>query len=198
MSVFMNDRLTSAAILFSSWLGFGAALLINHIRVRKLRGPESPERQRRALRAPASMAGLLLEGIAMLVAFAWRREAPPPAAMVWLSAALAPAAALFAIWAIRHLGLEWRVKAVVTEDHRLITTGPYATVRHPIYLALFGLILASALQFATWVGVAVATVLYLAGTVIRIRAEEGLLAQRFGNEFARYRARTRAFLPLVY
>ncbi|HXC97510.1 MAG TPA: isoprenylcysteine carboxylmethyltransferase family protein [Edaphobacter sp.] len=43
---------------------------------------------------------------------------------------------LFAVWARRHLGSNWSQAVTVKQGHELITTGPYALVRHPIYTGI--------------------------------------------------------------
>jgi protein-S-isoprenylcysteine O-methyltransferase Ste14 len=53
----------------------------------------------------------------------------------WLGAAVTVAGLLFAIWARVHLGRNWSSSVTIKEDHELITSGPYAMARHPIYTA---------------------------------------------------------------
>jgi len=85
----------------------------------------------------------------------------------------------------------------VQEEHHLITVGCYRWVRHPIYSG-------SLLAFAGWLlvfrsqVVLLAFPLYLFGTLWRIADEERLLAEAFGEEFARYRARTWRLFPFIY
>lgn len=76
---------------------------------------------------------------------------------------------------------------------RLITTGPYARMRHPMYTAVIAGALALAIgwnTFAHWVALAVLVVVLNA----KARREERLLARRF-PEYAAYAARTPRFLP---
>jgi protein-S-isoprenylcysteine O-methyltransferase Ste14 len=50
----------------------------------------------------------------------------------------------------------------------------------------------------TWWPMAIGSVIaFLAGTEIRVRAEEGLLAERFQESYAAYRSRTSAFIPFI-
>ncbi|MCE7858128.1 MAG: hypothetical protein DYG97_16660, partial [Ignavibacteria bacterium CHB3] len=53
--------------------------------------------------------------------------------------------AIASVWlglsAVKTLGKQWNIKAQIIEGHELITTGPYKIVRHPIYSALFGLLI---------------------------------------------------------
>jgi protein-S-isoprenylcysteine O-methyltransferase Ste14 len=93
--------------------------------------------------------------------------------------------------------LEWRIKAVVTEDHKLVTTGPYGVMRHPVFAALTCLLIATTLMVNPWWASVAAVGVSVWGTEIRVRAEDGLLARRFGPEFEAYRKRVAAYLPGV-
>jgi protein-S-isoprenylcysteine O-methyltransferase Ste14 len=98
-------------------------------------------------------------------------------------------------WSVQTLGKQWTLRARVIEGHELITAGPYGIVRNPIYLGLFGLILATGLVLATWWALAAGIVFYLVGTLVRIRAEEALLRETFGAQCADYASRVPAFVP---
>jgi len=106
-------------------------------------------------------------------------------------------ASLVAWLAVRHLGRQFRVHAGLYEDHQLVTTGPYGIVRHPIYTSLLALLVCTLLVLARWAWMPVALAVFVAGTEIRVRSEDGLLAGRFGESFAAYRARVPAYLPFV-
>ena len=148
--------------------------------------------------APHANWGLLLESVGIF--FAWFRmpgtPAPPVACMV-ASMILAPLSTVFAWLAVRHLGKQLRIFAGLYPDHELIRTGPYSLVRHPVYLSLFLMMLATGLLFARWPLLLLAVVLYVAGTEIRIHAEEGLLRARFKDEFEGYRRGVPAYLPFL-
>lgn len=91
----------------------------------------------------------------------------------------------------------WRFRAQLDAGHQLATDGPFAWVRHPIYLGLTLL----ALGTATWVPTpitAVAAVLMALGSDLRGRAEEKLLMDAFGDQYRAYTQRTRRFLPGLY
>jgi len=97
--------------------------------------------------------------------------------------------------AIRALGKQWNVRAMVVEDHSLITTGPYSMVRHPIYTGMFGLMVATGLANTSWLSLLAAIGIASVGTVIRLRQEEALLRDAFGAEYDAYRNRVPAFIP---
>jgi protein-S-isoprenylcysteine O-methyltransferase Ste14 len=78
-----------------------------------------------------------------------------------------------------------------------VTTGIYATIRHPSYLGLLLTVAGWALVFRSGVGLIIAA-LFVPIILGRIRAEERLLASHFGAEYEAYRARTWHLIPGVY
>jgi protein-S-isoprenylcysteine O-methyltransferase Ste14 len=149
--------------------------------------------------APAGKWGILLQalGFAMIGSYIRPREFQKPAASLIASMILAPACVALAWSAARHLGKQWRFQAALSEDHELIQTGPYRWVRHPIYASMLGMLLATGFGWTWWPMFACALIVFLAGTEIRVRAEDRLLAGRFKDSFAAYRRRVRAYIPFV-
>jgi protein-S-isoprenylcysteine O-methyltransferase Ste14 len=184
--------------ILAAWVMFTAVALRRrtwvHRERRRTGAVEEP-----SLRSRASMWGLVLEVLAYLLVWGFRRPAPEQTAAVWIAFALvlAPLSSLFFAAAARELGLHFRIKAVVAANHELITTGPYRMVRHPIYASMLGLLVSNAIAVSRWEAALSALVLYLVGTEIRVRSEEGLLARRFPEQLAAYRTQVRAYLPFL-
>jgi len=155
--------------------------------------------QKKAVRAPASRWGILL----VMVAFAceWAFIQPlgfeKSAGSLIASMVVGPPAVVLAWMATRHLDKQWRFEAALSEDHELIRTGPYRWLRHPIYSSMLGMLLATGLAKAWWPLLIAGVIFYLIGTEVRVRAEDGLLASRFGEEFNQYKRTTRAYLPFI-
>ncbi len=104
---------------------------------------------------------------------------------------------LLAVWARRHLGRNWSAEVRIAMDHQLIRTGPYRFLRHPIYTAMLGMFLGTAIascQVHALVGLALLVVAYLRKT----RLEDRILAQTFGAEFDAYRHDTWALVPMLF
>lgn len=143
--------------------------------------------------------GILLVTLAYVFEWAFVRPAGfhQPAALLIASIAVGPPSVVLAWMATRHLDKQWRFEAALSEDHELIKTGPYRWLRHPIYASMLGMLLATGLAKAWWPMLVAGLVFYVIGTEIRIRAEEGLLASRFGEEFTRYRHSARAYVPFI-
>ena len=106
------------------------------------------------------------------------------------------AIALF-VSAASTLGKNWSMVARTRADHELVRTGPFAIVRHPICLALLLYLLSIAAALGHWQQLLIATPLFLAGTVIRIRDEEKLLREQFGEAHTRYVREVPALIPLA-
>lgn len=95
----------------------------------------------------------------------------------------------------RAMGRNWSIVARMRSDHQLVTWGPFAYVRHPIYTALFFWLLGMAVAFGHYRGLILAVPLYGIGTVLRIVEEEKLLRTRFGEAYDAYAGRVKRFLP---
>lgn len=143
--------------------------------------------------------GLLLESGAICMAFVFRLppDSPPGLARVLPSLILGPMAAVLGWKSVAHLGRQFRVHAGLYEDHELVRTGPYAIVRHPIYTSLLAMLVCSLLVLTPWPVAALALMLFLLGTEIRVHIEDRLLESRFGEEFRRYRRNVSAYVPFV-
>ena len=100
-------------------------------------------------------------------------------------------------WARIHLGLLWSSAITRKEKHRLIETGPYAFVRHPIYTSLIIALLATAAIEATQVALLGALLIAL-GLWVKARIEEHFLLAELGPEaYARYRCRVPMLVPFL-
>jgi protein-S-isoprenylcysteine O-methyltransferase Ste14 len=146
-----------------------------------------------------TFAGLLLEGLGIFTAFVFRlpRETPPGTARVAASMIFAVLAAVLAWTSVQFLGRQFRIRAGLYEDHELVRTGPYAVVRHPIYASLLSALLCTLLLLTPWQWCLVSLALFLAGTEIRVRTEDRLLASRFPDAFRDYRRKVPAYLPFL-
>jgi protein-S-isoprenylcysteine O-methyltransferase Ste14 len=153
--------------------------------------------------------GIALEGVGYCIVSSqvFRRDQFVPfvagsQALEWGLGALAVGIAAASVGltnaAVLRLGKQWALAARLVEGHALIQDGPYGIVRNPIYLAMFGMLLATGLVATQWIWLAVASLLFLAGTYVRVRSEERLLRGAFGGAFDEYARKVPAFIPGVY
>ena len=96
------------------------------------------------------------------------------------------------------LGTNWSITLEVREGHRLITQGVYRGVRHPMYSALALYSVGQALVIPNWVAGLSNLVAFAVLLALRVGAEERMMAQQFGNEYAAYAARTKRLIPHVW
>ncbi len=119
---------------------------------------------------------------------------PLPGGLRWVGFTLGIISVVFWIWTQIHLDTQWSAQLRLTKNHHLITTGPYAYVRHPLYLAMIGWAACVSLITANWIFVAVC-VLSIAGVGWRIPKEEQMMIEAFGDEYTAYMQRTGRFFP---
>ena len=96
------------------------------------------------------------------------------------------------------LGTNWSITLEVREGHRLITHGVYRGVRHPMYSALALYSVGQALVIPNWVAGLSNLVAFAVLFALRVGAEEKMMGQQFGNEYAAYMARTKRLIPRVW
>jgi protein-S-isoprenylcysteine O-methyltransferase Ste14 len=106
------------------------------------------------------------------------------------------AASLFLTYAaVKTLGKQWSLAARLVQEHQLIREGPYSLVRHPIYTAMFGMLVGTDLAVSHWQTLILSSAVFLAGTMLRIRAEEQLLSAAFGDAYRTYARAVPALIP---
>ena len=112
-----------------------------------------------------------------------------------VGAALCACGVAIAIWARVHLGRNWGMPGSIKEEPELITSGPYHWVRHPIYSGVVVAMAGSALVHGMfWWLLAVAFFGYF---LYNATAEEREMAQRFPDQYPRYRAQTKKLIPYI-
>lgn len=104
---------------------------------------------------------------------------------------------LFTVWARRHIGTNWSATVTIKQGHELVTTGPYAIVRHPIYTGLLLAVIGTALAIAEWRAI-LAIALALVSFVRKLRVEERWMREQFGERYRAYSQRTDALVPFVW
>lgn len=106
----------------------------------------------------------------------------------------------FLLWARLTLGKNYFVStgfgAQLFKGHQLITNGPFAIVRHPMYLGLILAAFGALLIYFTWTTVYFACFAPL--TLVRARREEAALSQEFGEQWKEYRQRVPMILPRLW
>ena len=116
---------------------------------------------------------------------------------VYLLALVALAGISFTWWARIHLGRFWSNAITHKEDHRIVDTGPYGLVRHPIYTGQIIGLLASGIAIATWTAM-LGVLLISFGEWQKARMEERFLTAELGAEaYESYCRRVPMIVPFL-
>jgi protein-S-isoprenylcysteine O-methyltransferase Ste14 len=184
-------------IVMLCWFAFAGIFLFR-------KKPLSPPDQKRK---PGSLIGVALQGVAYGVVWGVHRApftplgsagGPVEVATSVLAMCAAVGSVSLITAAVKTLGKEWSLTARLVEGHKLATTGPYAYVRHPIYTGMLGMLVATGLAISHWAALLAALVIFFVGTIIRVRSEERLLREAFGEQFDDYARRVPAIVPGLY
>ena len=120
----------------------------------------------------------------------------PTLILGWIGALLTAIGISFAIWARVNLGRNWSSRPAMKEQHELVTTGPYAYVRHPIYTGILLAALGTAIMSSIFgIGMLIFISIFFA---LRINKEEKIMLELFPNRYPEYQKHTKRLLPFVW
>lgn len=100
----------------------------------------------------------------------------------------------YVYWVGRTLANYYSYTVEVQEDHKLITTGPYHRIRHPLYAATILFLAALVLVSGNWLFLVILLAM-IPGIYIRMSKEEQVLIEEFGDEYRAYMKRTGRLFP---
>lgn len=138
----------------------------------------------------------------LLIGPAWeyaRFNGPLPrdGAIAWIGIGIFALSIALQAWAMCRLSGLYTVRLGIQPGHKLVTTGPYRLVRHPGYLGFILSVMGIALALGSLA--ALAYEIIAVGFILwRIRREEAMLAERFGEEYKQYARKTRRLVPFLY
>lgn len=176
------------------WIGLGSVMLL--MRASRTGAADNAG----AKRDGSSMLGLALQSAGIFAAWFGAvhvtRDLSPQAALAGLSSfVLALVGLALFIWSAMTMGANWSLVARTRGEHELVERGPFKYVRHPIYVALFLLLVATAKATGHLPNLIFAVPLYVIGTLSRIGVEERLLRDAFGQRYEDYAQRVKRFVP---
>lgn len=183
-------------------IGLGTLSIAVVSMLRSLRGPAGREEPgaRFALRSPILLAATLV--FVALAVWLWRPLACTlPAAWhtptLIFGCGLLVGGCLLYLWGLRTLGTMFAPSSGfgvrLHAGHRLIVSGPYVIVRHPMYLAVMLAAWGSLLLYLTWASLGFAVLML--GLVVRARREERVLEDEFGERWREYAGRVPGWIP---
>lgn len=113
----------------------------------------------------------------------------------WICVAAMVCGFAFCWWGRIHLGALWSARITKKADHRVVDTGPYAIVRHPIYTGLLLAVYALIAAQGTAIAIAGGVILTI-GIIMRARFEEQWLTRELGkDDYQSYRRRVPMLVP---
>jgi len=139
----------------------------------------------------------VIPAIYVLTGFPASLDRPFIAFFAWLG--ILPMSAALWLFHRSHadLGRNWSISLQVRKQHTLVSTGVYRLIRHPMYSSFFLLGLAQMLLLPNWLaglsGIAGAAILY----AFRVRREEQMMLENFGDEYRAYMGETKRIVPWV-
>ncbi len=124
------------------------------------------------------------------------RVIPHVEALAWTGVVLCIAGFAFCIWARFTLGRNWSGVVTLKRGHELISDGPYALVRHPIYTGLLTMFVATVIVLGHVAGI-IALPFVFVSLWIKLRYEEKLMLKQFPNEYAAYQQHVKRIIPFI-
>ncbi len=186
----MDDRSLRIAVLLSAHLVFLSAAALRIIRGRR--------DHRLVANAPWPIQYYPpLVWLPFVVAYVRPFAVDLSPALQYAGLAIAATGAAFAAWAMWSLGRSYGIRMDIFAGHALVTRGPYALVRHPMYLGIVLFHLGATLALESPLLLAATGLIVVPYTALRIAAEERVLREAFGDEYARYQRRVRPLLPFA-
>ena len=98
----------------------------------------------------------------------------------------------------KQLGRMWSVTLEMREEHKLVTDGLYAHVRHPMYSSFALFALAQLLLIQNWIAGPAGVVGFGLLFFIRVPHEERVMIETFGEQYRDYMRRTARIIPWIY
>jgi len=101
-------------------------------------------------------------------------------------------------WSVYTLGSFFTVNVAIHREHRLISAGPYALLRHPSYTGLLLELLALGISYQHVVSLGIVVIPTVIMLLVRIQMEERVLSQHLGQQYSEYQHQTYALIPYLY
>ena len=182
-------------LISAMWLGWAAYWWVSSRNVKPVLRHESLS-SRFSHIAPLVLAVLFFAAPGLSFPILRERFLPVATWTFPVAAILTAIGLAFAVWARRCLGTNWSGTVTIKQDHELVTSGPYAWARHPIYAGLLLAFVGSAIAIGEWRSV-LAVVLAALAFWRKLRIEERWMRDRFGETYPAYCERVRALIPFV-
>ncbi len=152
----------------------------------------------RTLLVIAALAQFLIPGIYALTGWPAFADYGFYPVVAWLGVlAILASLVLFRV-THKQLGRMWSVTLEMRAEHKLVTSGLYAYVRHPMYSSFALFALAQCLLLQNWIAGPIGLIGFGVLFFMRVPHEEQVMAETFGDEYRSYMRRTKRIIPWIY
>ena len=177
------------------WVTVGIVWAIGAVLTKTTKRTEGPRSRSVHMALVVAAFFLLFSARARLGPLRWR-FVPESRESAYAGLTLTIAGAAFAIWARLFLGGNWSSSVTIKEDHKLVRTGPYSLVRHPIYSGGLLAIGGTAIAAGEARGFLALILAFLAWR-LKSKVEEEFMVEQFGAEYEEYERHVKALIPFV-
>lgn len=186
----------SEEVLF--WMVFLAGLVASRLIEGRGAKQSRASQKKRAKEGPYFLVNsAFVVAIAIAILFGYDRIGLLPEWLLYPGLAIYLLGLLIAYWAASTLGRFYAPTVQVQTDHRVVETGPYRLIRHPIYAASIFSILGIGLALQSWPAVFVLSAVIFSGYAYRIQIEERFLVAELGDDYLQYCKRTKRIIPFI-
>ena len=100
--------------------------------------------------------------------------------------------------AVLTLNKYFTVDVTILDDHKLVRSGMFKTIRHPSYCGLLIAVLGLGITMVNWLSTLILLIPHIVMIILRIQEEEKTLAEHFGEEYEQYQRNSKRLIPFVY
>jgi protein-S-isoprenylcysteine O-methyltransferase Ste14 len=167
--------------------------------IKMLRGAESVVEEKTDLSFWAILPGFLAVFFAPPLEWFYLPPVLPRSLLIQIAGLVFILASLvLRVWARAHIRGLYTGHVQIQKDHQLVQSGPYHLVRHPGYSGFLLMALGVVVGYSSWIGLAAIPLLFLPGLAYRMKVEERLLLEQFGEEYRAYAKRSKKLIPGIW
>ncbi|WP_416147165.1 methyltransferase family protein [Salipaludibacillus sp. HK11] len=119
-------------------------------------------------------------------------------AILWLGIFLYAIGVFIRYWGMMALGKQFTRNVNVNKEDKIIGSGPFRFLRHPLYSGLLSTMIGISFYTGSLLGLIITFTVFLPFLLKRIRLEEALLIKSFGQEYVRWSQSRRRLVPFIY
>ena len=102
------------------------------------------------------------------------------------------------ILSILALKQHFTYSVAMIENHKLIDTGLYKSIRHPAYLGQLLIFIGISTSLSNWLSIVLMIIPIAIGYIYRMRIEERFMTEQMGENYSNYKNRTKRLIPIIY